>query len=91
MLRDVVPNVAGHLLAASIMHDARGRSCWPRSWCRDRTCPVTAGHAATSTVEKTDANVVEAAASGASDGVQLALNVAAMLIAFIALVALLNA
>ena len=41
-------------------------------------------------VEKTDANVVEAAASGAGTGVQLALNVGAMLMAFIALIAMLN-
>lgn len=41
-------------------------------------------------IEKTYANVIEAAASGASDGVKLAINVAAMLIAFIALIALAN-
>lgn len=39
---------------------------------------------------KTDANVLDAAANGASDGLKLALNVGAMLIAFIALVALVN-
>jgi CNT family concentrative nucleoside transporter len=39
---------------------------------------------------KTDANVLDAAASGASDGLKLALNVGAMLIAFVALVALVN-
>jgi len=37
-----------------------------------------------------DANVIEAAASGAATGVQLAINVAAMLMAFVALVALVN-
>jgi len=37
-----------------------------------------------------DANLLDAAARGASEGLQLALNVAAMLIAFIALVALVN-
>jgi CNT family concentrative nucleoside transporter len=37
-----------------------------------------------------DANVLDAAARGAGDGLHLALNVAAMLIAFIALVALVN-
>jgi CNT family concentrative nucleoside transporter len=41
-------------------------------------------------VEKTHANFIDAAASGASQGMTLALNIAAMLIAFIALVALLN-
>lgn len=39
---------------------------------------------------KTDANVLDAAASGAGDGLKLALNVGAMLIAFVALVALVN-
>jgi concentrative nucleoside transporter, CNT family len=38
-----------------------------------------------------DGGVIEAAANGAAQGVQLAINVAAMLMAFIALVALLNA
>ncbi|MDH3402605.1 MAG: NupC/NupG family nucleoside CNT transporter [Acidobacteriota bacterium] len=42
-------------------------------------------------VEKTSINVVEAAATGASDGVKLALNIAGMLIAFVALVAMGNA
>lgn len=41
-------------------------------------------------VEKTTANVIDAAASGAAEGLRLALNVGAMLLAFIALVALLN-
>ncbi len=41
-------------------------------------------------VEKNATNVVEAAANGASDGLQLALNVGAMLIAFIAFIALIN-
>lgn len=41
-------------------------------------------------VPKTDANVLDAAASGAGDGLKLALNVGAMLIAFVALVALVN-
>jgi CNT family concentrative nucleoside transporter len=41
-------------------------------------------------VEETASNFIDSAANGASQGVQLAINVAAMLIAFIALVALLN-
>jgi CNT family concentrative nucleoside transporter len=41
-------------------------------------------------VEKNAANVIEAAATGAGDGMQLALNVGAMLLAFIAGIALLN-
>jgi len=41
-------------------------------------------------VEKNTSNIIEAAALGAGDGLTLALNVAAMLIAFIALIALIN-
>ncbi len=40
--------------------------------------------------QRTTRNVVDAAAAGASDGLQLALNVAAMLVAFVALIAMLN-
>jgi len=42
-------------------------------------------------VDKNASNLIEAAATGAGDGLQLALNVGGMLIAFIALIALLNA
>ncbi|WP_018126406.1 NupC/NupG family nucleoside CNT transporter [Balneola vulgaris] len=51
--------------------------------------PATAGDVSIS-VEKTDANGIDAAASGASVGLQLALNVGAMLLAFIALLAMFN-
>ncbi len=40
--------------------------------------------------ERTHANIVDAAASGASDGMMLAINIVAMLIAFLALIALFN-
>jgi CNT family concentrative nucleoside transporter len=49
--------------------------------------PVTAGTAAI-TVETPYVNVIDAAAAGVKDGLWLALNVAAMLIAFIAFIAL---
>lgn len=42
-------------------------------------------------VKKTNANLIDAAAHGASDGLRIGLNVVAMLIAFIALIALVNA
>jgi CNT family concentrative nucleoside transporter len=41
-------------------------------------------------VEKTAVNVIDAAAQGAGDGLRLALNIGAMLIAFIALIAMVN-
>jgi CNT family concentrative nucleoside transporter len=52
--------------------------------------PETLGEVRTA-VENPHANVIDAAAAGASDGLMLALNVAAMLIAFVAGVALINA
>src|SRR5688572_31445047 len=53
----------------------------------EKEVPVTRGDTG-STTESTHANVVDAAASGASEGMMLALNVAAMLIAFLSLLAL---
>ena len=41
-------------------------------------------------VQKTSSNIIEAAATGASDGLKLALNVGAMLLAFIALIFMVN-
>src|SRR6185369_2096696 len=42
-------------------------------------------------VERTDVNVIDAAGRGTGEGLHLALNVGAMLISFLALVALFNA
>jgi len=44
----------------------------------------------TTPIDKPHVNLIEAAAAGASDGLKLALNVGAMLLAFLALIALLN-
>jgi CNT family concentrative nucleoside transporter len=49
--------------------------------------PATRGEASVA-IEKSHVNVIDAAASGASDGMVLAINVAAMLIAFLAFIAL---
>lgn len=51
--------------------------------------PVTAG-ALTVEIEKPGINLIDSAARGATDGVHLALNIAGMLIAFLALIALVN-
>jgi CNT family concentrative nucleoside transporter len=51
--------------------------------------PVTKGNVKVD-VEKDAANVIEAAANGAGSGLKLALNVGAMLLAFIALIAMVN-
>jgi CNT family concentrative nucleoside transporter len=51
--------------------------------------PATAGKVEIK-VEKTAVNVIDAAAQGAGDGLHLALNIGAMLIAFLALIAMVN-
>jgi CNT family concentrative nucleoside transporter len=88
MLQGTFPNVAGHLLAASVMNAPAGLLL-SKMICPESGVPLSRDslHVA---VERTDANVIEAAASGAATGVQLALNVGGMLMAFIGLVAMLN-
>jgi CNT family concentrative nucleoside transporter len=88
MLQDLFPNIAGHLLAASVMNAPAGLML-SKLICPETGVPVSRDSLHVS-VEKPDANVIEAAASGAAVGVQLALNVGAMLMAFIALIALVN-
>jgi CNT family concentrative nucleoside transporter len=56
----------------------------------ERTVPETAGGVKFK-VQRVDANVLDATTRGTSEGLALALNVAAMLIAFTAVVAMLNA
>lgn len=51
--------------------------------------PVTAGRVETK-LENNAVNVIDAAAQGAADGLHLVLNIAAMLIAFLALIAMVN-
>lgn len=88
MLSGYFPDIAGHLLTASVMNAPAGlllsKIILPESG-----EPVTRGTLRMD-VEKPGANVIEAAAGGAAVGVQLAINVAAMLMAFIGLIALLN-
>lgn len=79
---------AKHLLTASIMA-APAALLVAKVLYPETEQPQTAG-TATVPVEKTATNVIDAAAAGASDGLKLALNVGAMLLAFTALIALLN-
>lgn len=89
MLSGHFPDIGGHLVAASVMSApaalALAKVMVPE------TEPTVTADVASIQVEREDVNVVEAAARGASEGLWLALNVAAMLIAFLALLALLNA
>jgi len=77
-----------HLLTAVIM-TAPATLMLAKVLMPETGAPATAGSVKIE-VEKPGVNIVDAAARGASDGLHLALNVAAMLIAFIALIAMLN-
>jgi CNT family concentrative nucleoside transporter len=89
LLKGVFPDIAGHLIAASVMSAPAAlviaKVMWPET-----EKPETAGDV-TVEVDNPDANVIDAAARGAYEGMKLALNVGAMLLAFIALIALTNA
>ena len=79
---------AKHLLAASIMA-APATMVVAKLLIPETGTPLTRGTVKME-VEKTTSNVIDAAAAGAGDGLRLALNIGAMLLAFIALIALLN-
>ncbi len=89
MLVAYFPDIAGHLMAASVMSAPAALVC-AKLLVPEEEVPKTAGSLEVS-VERPDANVIDAAARGASEGLGLALNVGAMLLAFIALIQLLNA
>jgi CNT family concentrative nucleoside transporter len=80
---------ARHLLTAVIM-TAPGTILMAKMFVPETEEPKTAGDVRLR-IEKTDVNVIDAAARGTGEGLMLALNVGAMLIAFLALVALVNA
>ncbi len=88
MLQGSFPNIAAHLLAASVMNAPAGLIL-SKIIRPEIGEPVTKGTLKME-LERTESNVIDAAAGGAAQGVQLAINVAAMLMAFVALVALLN-
>ncbi|MFH1530222.1 MAG: nucleoside transporter C-terminal domain-containing protein [Pseudomonadota bacterium] len=106
MLEGLAPDVAGHLLAASLMN-APAALMAAKIMLPETGVPVTlhglgeSGRGRPSHSEEgfshgkggvgeRDPNAIGAAARGASEGLKLAANVGAMLLAFIALVALVN-
>lgn len=86
-LKDI-PGIAGHLLAASVMSApaalVMAKIIYPE------TQPSESRNDLNFSTERPDSNAMEALSRGASDGLKLAANVAAMLIAFISFVALIN-
>ena len=79
---------ARHLLTAVIM-TAPGTIMMSKLFQPETDQPETYGNVKLD-IPKTDVNVIDAAARGTGEGLQLMLNVIAMLVSFIALVALLN-
>jgi CNT family concentrative nucleoside transporter len=82
------PDVAGHLIAASVMSAPASlviaKIMIPET---EKSLTLSAKHI---TVEINDSNAFDAASRGTSEGLSLCLNVGAMLIAFVALIALVN-
>jgi len=87
-IRAGYPNTAGHLLTASVLN------CPAALMIAKILLPETekseTAASAPATVPRTTANSIDAICRGAGDGFNLALNVIAMLIAFIAMIALAN-
>lgn len=88
VLMGYFPDIAGHLLAASIM-SAPASLVFAKIMIPETGKPETLDSSGV-VLEKQDTNLLDAAARGTSDGLSLALNVGAMLIAFIALIAFFN-
>jgi len=80
---------AKHLLTAVIM-TAPGTIMMAKMLVPETEMPKTMGTVRLE-VEQTDVNVIDAAGRGTGEGLHLALNVGAMLISFLALIALVNA
>ena len=89
MLSPYFPDIAGHLLTASVMN-APAALLISKILLPETEEPVTKSSLDIS-VKTEDANLIDAAAGGAAQGLKLALNVGAMLMAFIALIAMVNA
>jgi len=77
-----------HLLTAVIM-TAPATIMLAKMFIPETEKPATAGRVEIQ-VEKPGVNIIDAAARGAGDGLRLALNIGAMLIAFLALIAMVN-
>ena len=83
-----VPNIAGHLLAASVMSAPAAlmiaKVIYPET---ERPKTVSSNNI---DLKSKDTNAMDAIGRGATEGMKLAANVAAMLIAFISIVAMIN-
>ena len=89
MLSAYVPGIAGHLIACSVM-SAPASLVIAKLMLPETERPETL-ETTPKDVASTSANALDAIAAGATDGIKLAVNVAAMLIVFLAFTAMVNA
>jgi CNT family concentrative nucleoside transporter len=83
-----IPGIAGHLLAASVM-SAPAAIVVAKIIYPETEESQTIGDMNIE-IEKTSSNAMEALGNGATDGLKLAANVAAMLVAFLSIVAMVD-
>ena len=83
-----IPEIAGHLLAASVMSAPAALMVAKIIYPETKSYQII--HSNSIKLKSKDNNLVDAIGRGATEGLKLAANVAAMLIAFISLVAMIN-
>ena len=83
-----IPEIAGHLLAASVMSAPAALMVAKIIYPETKSYQIISSNSIN--LKSQDNNLVDAIWRGATDGLKLAANVAAMLIAFISLVAMIN-
>ena len=83
-----IPEIAGHLLAASVMSAPAALMVAKIIHPETKSYQIISSNSIN--LKSQDNNLVDAIGRGATDGLKLAANVAAMLIAFISLVAMIN-
>jgi len=88
MMQDTVPDIAGHLLAATVMSAPMGLAIAKVVFPETEVSETLGRDVAQPPSEYS--NGLDAAASGAADGMKLSLNILAMLIAFLGLLGLVN-
>ncbi|MCC5875895.1 MAG: NupC/NupG family nucleoside CNT transporter [Candidatus Sumerlaeia bacterium] len=88
VLGDIIPDVGGHLMAASVM-SAPAALVFGKLMVPETEVPKTANTLEVN-VKKESVNLFDAATIGTTAGLKLALNVGAMLLAFLALIAVIN-
>ena len=89
MLNKVIPGIAGHLMAASIM-SAPAALVIAKIIYPETSTPETSKDDIKLSKVSDESNFLEAIGNGASEGMKLALNIAAMLIAFLSIISLVN-